>query len=200
MSTARKRISPAEYLARERKAEFKSEFYRGEVFAMAGGSPTRSLIAANFAGETRQFLKDKPCVVYNSDLRVKVQATGLYTYPDVSIVCGDLEYDDDQKDTVVNPTVIVEVLSDSTENYDRGRKSHHYRQIPSLQEIVLIAQDQIHVERFVRQSEGGWLLLEEKDPSGTFELSSLGISIAMSELYRNVTFESRESEESKIHP
>ena len=189
MSTALKRISPSEYLACERKAEFKSEFFQGEVFAMAGGSPTHSLIAANFAGETRQALKDKPCVVYNSDLRVKVQATGLYTYPDASIVCGDLEFDDDQRDTVVNPIVIVEVLSDSTEKYDRGRKSNHYRQIPSLREIVLIAQDQIHVERFVRQPGGGWLLLEEKNPSGTFELSSLGIMIAMSELYRNVKLE-----------
>ena len=89
MSTALKNISPAEYLASERKAEVKSEFFQGEVFAMAGGSPAHSLIAANFAGETRQFLKDKPCVVYNSDLRIKVQATGLHTYPDASIVCGD---------------------------------------------------------------------------------------------------------------
>jgi len=189
MSTALKRISPAEYLACERKAEFKSEFFQGEVFAMAGGSPTHSMIAANLIREAGNGLKGKPCGVYNSDLRVKVQATGLYTYPDASIVCGDLEFDDDGRDTVVNPTVIVEVLSDSTEKYDRGRKSNHYRQIPSLREIVLITQDQIHVERFVRQPEGGWLLLEEKNPSGTFELSSLGIMIAMSELYRNVKLE-----------
>ncbi len=196
MSTVLKRISPVEYLARERESQFKSEFFQGEVFAMAGGSPTHSLIALNFAGETRQALKDKPCVVYNSDLRIKVEATGLYTYPDASIVCGDLQFDDERRDTVINPTVIVEVLSDSTEKYDRGRKSNHYRQIPSLQEIVLIAQDQTHVERFVRQPEGGWLLLEEKNASGMFELSSLGISIAMSELYRNVKFESPDTQDS----
>jgi Uma2 family endonuclease len=196
MSTALKRISPAEYLARERKAEFKSEFFDGEIFAMAGGSPTHSLIAANFVGEARQSLNGTPCVVYNSDLRIKNQATGLYTYPDASIVCGDLEFDDEIKDTVTNPTVIVEVLSDSTEKYDRGRKSSHYRQIPSVREIILISQDEAHVERFVRRPEGGWLLLEEQDLAGLFELSSLNVTIKMSDLYRHVKFEPPPSDES----
>ncbi len=189
MSTALKRITADEYLARERKAECKSEFFDGEVFAMAGGSPTHSLIAANFVGEARQSLNGTPCVVYNSDLRIKIQATGLYTYPDASIVCGDLKFDDEQRDTVTNPTVIVEVLSDFNEKYDRGRKSSHYRQVPSVREIILISQDEAHVERFVRQPEGGWLFLEERDPAGSFELSSLNVTIAMSELYRHVKFE-----------
>ena len=189
MSTALKRFSPAEYLALERKSDLKSEFFDGEIFAMGGGSPTHSLIAANFVGEARQSLNGKPCIVFNSDLRVKVSSTGLYTYPDASIVCGDLKFDDDRRDTVTNPTVIVEVLSDSTEKYDRGRKSSQYRQIPSVREIILISQDEAHVERLVRQPEGGWLLLETRDLEASFGLSSLNITIAMSELYRHVTFE-----------
>ncbi len=196
MSTALKRISAADYLARERTSEFKSEFFDGEIFAMGGGSPTHSLIAANFVGEARQSLKGKPCAVYSSDLRVKVSSTGLYTYPDATIVCGELTFDDERRDTVTNPTVIVEVLSDSTEKYDRGRKSSHYRQILSVREIILISQDEAHVERFVRQPEGGWLLLEERELKGLFNLSSLNITIAMSELYRNVTFEAPASDPS----
>lgn len=196
MSTALKRISTADYLALERNSELKSEFFDGEIFAMGGGSPTHSLIAANFVGEARQSLKGKPCVVYTSDLRVKVSSTGLYTYPDATIVCGDLQFDDERRDTVTNPTVIVEVLSDSPEKYDRGRKSSHYRQIPSVREIILIAQDEAHVERYVRQPEGGWLLLEERDLNGSFNLSSLNVTIAMSELYRNVKFEAPASDPS----
>jgi len=194
MSTALKRISVADYLALERNSEFKSEFFDGEIFAMGGGSPNHSLIAANFVGEARQALKGKPCVVYTSDLRVKVSSTGLYTYPDSTIVCGELQFDDKQGDTVTNPTVIVEVLSESTEKYDRGRKCSHYRQIPSVCEIILIAQDEAHVERFVRQPEGGWLLQEELDINGSFNLLSLNVTIAMSELYRHVKFEAPASD------
>jgi Uma2 family endonuclease len=189
VSTALKRITPQEYLIRERQASTKSEFYQGEVFAMGGGSANHSLIAANFVGEVRNALKDKPCTVFNSDLRVQVQATGLYTYPDATIVCGELEFDDDQRDTMINPTVIAEVLSDSTEKYDRGKKSNHYPQITSLKELILIAQDRPHVERFTRQPNGDWLFHEQKEMTADFELKSLGISVAMSELYRGVKFE-----------
>ncbi len=192
MSTALKRITPQEYLIRERQASIKSEFYQGEIFAMGGGSANHSLIAANFAGEARNALKDKPCTVFNSDLRVQVQATGLYTYPDATIVCGEQIFDDDHRDTLLNPTVIVEVLSDSTEKYDRGKKSNHYRQIKSLKELILIAQDRPQVERFTRQPNGDWLFNEQKELSAEFELKSLGISVAMSELYRGVKFEPTE--------
>ena len=189
MSTALGRISVQDYLQRERQATFKSEFFQGEIFAMAGGSASHSLIAANFVGETRQALKDKPCAVFSSDLRVRVEPTGLYTYPDATIVCGELKFDDDQRDTVVNPTVIVEVLSDATEKYDLGRKANHYRQISTLKELVLIAQDQPHIERFTRQANGDWLFHEAKDLTVRFELPSLGISLTLAELYRNVPFE-----------
>lgn len=191
MSAVLKTITAQEYLVRERQADFKSEFLRGEVFAMAGGSPMHSLIAANFVGEARQSLKGKPCKVFNSDLRVKVNPSGLYTYPDALIVCGELEFDDEQKDTVTNPNVLVEVLSDSTEKYDRGTKSSLYRQIASLRELILISQNEPQVERFIRQDSGGWLLLEQRELSGSVELESVAVSLAMSELYRGVTFEQR---------
>lgn len=193
MSAVLKSITAEQYLNHERKAAFRSEFFRGEVFAMAGGSASHSLIVANFSGEARQSLKGKLCKVFSSDLRVKVNASGLYTYPDASIVCGELLFDDKQEDTVTNPTVLVEVLSDSTEKYDRGVKCGHYRQIASLKEIVLIAQDHPHVERFVRQDSGGWLLLEERGMSGEIRLESVGVSITLAELYRGVTFDSNVS-------
>lgn len=190
MSTVPKTITAEEYLRRERLAEFRSEFFRGEVFAMAGGSPRHSLIATNFGGEAREALKEKPCSVFNSDLRIRVVPTGLYTYPDASIVCGELQFDDEVRDTITNPTAVVEVLSDSPEQYDRGRKSDHYRQIPSLRELVLIAQDHPHVERFTRQADGSWLFQEEKDLAKGIELPSLGITLSLAELYRNVRFDS----------
>ena len=198
MSTALKRITPQEYLIRERQASIKSEFYQGEIFAMGGGSANHSLIAANFVREAGNALKDKPCIVFNSDLRVQVQSTGLYTYPDATIVCGELLFDDDHRDTILNPTVIVEVLSDSTEKYDRGKKSNHYRQIASLKELILIAQERSHVERFTRQPNGDWLFHEQKELTADFELKSLGISIAISELYRGVTFELIEDDDNAI--
>lgn len=176
----------AEYLQRERKAEIKSEFYDGEIFAMAGGSPTHSLIAANIAGEARQLLKDGSCQVFNSDLRIKVDPTGLYTYPDATIVCGDLQFDDDQRDTLLNPTVLVEVLSESTERYDRGRKSQHYRQIPSLKILVLISQEAFHVEWYTRRDDSNWLLQERIGWDESLNLEPLGIQIPLSEIYRGV--------------
>ncbi len=192
MSTALKRITPQEYLIRERQASTKSEFYRGEVVEMVRGTANHSLIAANFMGEAGNVLKGRPCTVFNSDLRVQVQSTGLYTYPDATIVCGELEFDDDHRDTLLNPTVIVEVLSDSTEKYDRGKKSNHYRQITSLKELILIAQDRPHAERFTRQPNGDWLFHEQKEMTADFELKSLGISVAISELYRGVKFDPTE--------
>jgi Uma2 family endonuclease len=192
VSTALNRITPQEYLIRERQASTKSEFYRSEVVEMVRGTANHSLIAANFVREAGNALKDKPCAVFNSDLRVQVQSTGLYTSPDATIVCGELEFDDDQRDTLLNPTVIAEVLSDSTEKYDRGKKSNHYRQITSLKELILIAQDRPHAERFTRQPNGDWLFHEQKEMTADFELKSLGISVAMSELYRGVKSEPTE--------
>src|SRR5262249_47347222 len=142
----------------ERKAAFKSEFYRGELFAMAGASEEHCLIKDNLAGETRQQLKGSSCRVVTSDLRVKVDATGLYTYPDVVIYCDQPQFEDETFDTLRNPRVIVEVLSQSTEAYDRGEKFTQYRQIASLQEYILVAQNRPLVERHVRRPDGSWLM------------------------------------------
>ncbi len=190
MSAVKKLISVEQYLLQERLANFKSEYFQGEVFEMAGGSPNHSLIAANFVGACWVALKEKSCKVFSSDLRVKVEPAGLYTYPDASIVCGELQFDDDQQDTIINPTVLVEVLSESSECYDRGAKSGYYRQVDSLKELVLISQSQPLVERFTRQVGGGWLLLESRSLSEDVRLESVGLSIAMNDLYRGVVFES----------
>src|SRR5438128_137657 len=134
-------IAPEEYLARERQAETKSEYYEGEIFAMAGGSEEHSLIATNVLIELGLQLRDRPCKIYNNDLRVQVDEEGPYTYPDVSVVCGEAKFVDAEVDTLLNPTVIVEVLSHTTEAWDRGGKFERYQQMPSLKAYVLIAQD-----------------------------------------------------------
>jgi len=152
--------TPTQYLAFERKAAYKSEFYGGEMFAMVGASEEHCLIKDNLAREAGYQLKGGPCRVVTSDLRVKVDPTGLYTYPDVVIYCDRPQFEDNVLDALLNPRAIVEVLSESTEVYDRGDKFRHYRQVPSLQEYVLAAQDRPLVERHVRQPDGSWLMTE----------------------------------------
>ena len=189
MSTVMKPLlSPQEYLARERRAEWRSEFYRGEMFAMAGASWEHTLIKDNLAGEARNRLKGGPCHVVTSDLRVKVSATGLYTYPDVVIVCDEPQFEDQVQDTLLNPRVIVEVLSDSTEKYDRGTKFAHYRQLPSVQEYVLVAQDRPLVERYVRQADDTWVLTAFNELTETFDFGSIAAPIPLAEIYRGVQF------------
>jgi Uma2 family endonuclease len=189
MSTVpKRRLSPQEYLAQERQADFKSEYLRGEVFAMAGASFEHTLAKDNLAGETRSQLKNGPCSVLTSDMRVKVEATGLYTYPDIAIVCDEPRFEDKVFDTLLNPRVLVEVLSDSTEKYDRGAKFGHYRQIPSLQEFVLVAQDQPLVERYVRQADNSWLLTVFEGLSQTFAFASVPAQVTLAEIYRDVAF------------
>jgi Uma2 family endonuclease len=143
-------ITPEEYLLCERKAEFRSEFFRGEMFAMAGASANHNLIVLNAGSLLREQLKKKPCRVYPSDLKLRIEETGLYTYPDLSVVCGEPQLESDAGDVLLNPVVLVEVLSDSTEAYDRGKKFEHYRTIPSLKHYVLIAQDRHSIDCFTR--------------------------------------------------
>jgi Uma2 family endonuclease len=182
-------LTPQQYLAQERKAEFKSQYFRGEMFAMAGASREHNLIVANIVRELGNALKGRRCEVYPSDMRVKVAKSGLYTYPDATVVCSEPEFEDDQFDTLTNPTVLVEVLSDSTESYDRGGKFRRYREIDSLKEYVMISQDQASVECYLRQTGGQWLLKETQslDESVTFE--SIQVTIPLAELYRSIHFE-----------
>ncbi|HWE03849.1 MAG TPA: Uma2 family endonuclease [Tepidisphaeraceae bacterium] len=181
-------LTPEQYLAQERAASHKSAYYRGEVFAMAGASVEHTQIKDNFAAEARAQFKDGSCRALTSDRRVKVSATGLYTYPDMVIVCGQLQLEDSKFDTLLNPQVIVEVLSDSTEKYDRGSKFAQYRQIPSLKEYILIAQDSPLLERYVRQPDGMWMLAIFNELTATFELASVPVRIPLTEIYRGVKF------------
>src|SRR5258706_1201652 len=156
----RKRYTPQEYYALEREATYKSDYYDGEIAAMAGGTIAHSLICSNLVREVGNRLKGGPCVAYESNLRLKVRATGLRCYPDVSVFCGALERDpeDPKLETVTNPTVLIEVLSESTEAYDRGFKADNYRRIESLRAYVLVSQTSPHVEVYERPAGGAWLL------------------------------------------
>ena len=190
MAVARstQRLSEAEYLEIERHAAFKSEFYDGEMFAMSGGTRWHSLIAANCIAELRNQTKEGRCTVYDSNLRVKVEATGLHTYPDVTVACGSQRFADDEDDALVNPTLIIEVLSDSTEAYDRGKKFEHYRQIPSLREYVLISQREPRIEQFLRQESGEWVLREIVGRESRLPLPALNAAIALEEIFAGVEF------------
>jgi Uncharacterized protein conserved in cyanobacteria len=154
MSTQSKiRYTPEEYLALERASAYKSEYYDGEVFAMSGASRRHVLIVTNLVTQLATQLKKRACEVYSADMRLKIEITRAYTYPDVIVVCGEPQFSDKQKDTLINPTVIIEVLSESTQGYDRGGKFEQYRTLESFKEYLLISQDKPHVEHFVRQAD-----------------------------------------------
>jgi len=153
------------------------------MFAMSGASEAHNIIVVNVSAEIRQHLKKRLCKPYANDMRVKVSPTGLYTYPDVIVVCGKEQFDDAHLDTLLNPTLIIEVLSDSTEAYDRGRKFEHYRHLNSLVEYVLIAQHRPHVESFRRQLDQQWLLTECNGLDGTLRLQSIDCDLALAEIY-----------------
>lgn len=193
MSTVRKKLySREEYLALERAATTRSEYLNGEIFAMAGGTRRHCRIAANLVARTDEQLRETPCEVFGSDMRVKISTSGLYTYPDVTIACGELLFDDRAGDTLLNPRVIFEILSDTTEAYDRGKKFDHYRQIPSLMEYVLVSQDEALVERFVRQADGAWSLTVFRGCEAVLELESVGCRLSLADTYFKVSFDSDE--------
>jgi len=189
-----RRLTRAEYLDIERVAAYRSEYFDGEMFAMAGGSPRHSLISANLIRELGNRLKWRPCAACESNLRILVSATGLYTYPDASVVCGPLEFEDPRRDTVLNPTLLVEVLSESTEAYDRGKKFSHYRQFPSLREYLLVSQEEAKIERFLRNDDGTWTLTEAAGLAATLPLPSLGIEIGLEEVFDKVDFSAAEED------
>lgn len=183
----RSHLSVEEYLEAERRAETKSEYLDGEVFAMTGGSRRHNLVMTNLIREVSQQLKNRPCEVYPSDLRVHIPATGLYTYPDLVVVCGDPRFEDQELDTLLNPTLIIEVLSPTTEAYDRGKKFEHYRTIESLAEYVLVSQDAPRIEQYVRQEGGSWLLTATPGLDSRMILASVGCELALAEVYDKVS-------------
>ena len=176
-------LTPAQYLAIERKAEHKSEYIDGEMVAMTGASRNHNLIAFNLTREISQQLRGRPCEGYASDMRVRVPSTRLYTYPDVVVVCGEPQFEDEYVDTLLNPTVIIEVLSPSTELYDRGKKFGFYRSIESLAEYLLIAQDERRVEQYAKQADGRCLLSDYRLPEDVIELPSIQCKLTMREIY-----------------
>jgi Uma2 family endonuclease len=179
--------SPEEYLALERNAPFKSEYHEGQIFAMTGASRAHNLVAVNIGRELSVQLKSRPCEAYLNDMRVRSATDRNYFYPDVSVVCGQPTFEDAQTDTLLNPTVVIEVLSPSTEAYDRGAKFGHYRRIASLKEYWLIAQDKPLMERFVRQGDA-WMLTVFEGLDAVAVLDSIDCSLALSEVYDKVTF------------
>lgn len=187
-AVSRPYITPQEYLERERRSDTKHEYFNGEIFAMSGGSPRHNLISANISGELRHRLRDRDCMVYSSDQRVRVNVTGLYTYPDVTVICEEPRFDDDQRDTLLNPLALFEVLSPSTADYDRGGKFKHYRGLASLREYVLISQDRPLVEHFARD-DNRWVLTEFDSPDDTLPLASLGCELPLAEIYLKVRFD-----------
>lgn len=182
-------VTLQEYLEGELKAEYKSEYYKGQIYAMAGGSTTHGQIAANVIAALVQGLRGTPCSTYTSDVRLRASFEGLYTYPDVMVVCGQVRYADDKSHTITNPTVIIEVLSPSTEAHDRGFKFAQYRKIDSLQEYVLVSQSERRVEKFHRRGEQ-WVLSECVGIEAVCELESVNCRIQLAEIYDKVAFES----------
>jgi Uma2 family endonuclease len=181
--------TPEQYLAFERASETKHEYIDGEVVAMVGGSPRHSAIAASTIATIDSQLGDRPCIVYTSDLRIKVPRSQMYAYPDMSVACGDAEFEEDM---LLNPTVLVEVLSPSTERYDRGSKFLHYQKIPSLQDYVLISQDAPRIECYTRHSDGSWHYVHVAGLEGVIALSSIGCTLDLAAVYRKVVFEESE--------
>ncbi len=176
-------ITPEEYLAKERVADYKSEYYNGEIFAFAGASLEHNTIVINLVLKLAHQLRKRNCDIYSNYMRVKFNATGLYTYPDAVVVCGKPQFEDDENDTLLNPIVIIEVLPPSTENYDRGTKFEHYRTLDSLLDYILVAQDKIHVEHYVRKSDRTWLFSEFKSNKDKFQIDSITCEVSLEEIY-----------------
>jgi len=189
MSTKQKTlINPEEYLALEREAESKSEYYAGEVFALAGASLRHNLIAGNVLAGLHFQLKGSDCQGHPSDLRVKVPQIPYYTYPDVSVVCGQPQLEDEHRDNLLNPILIVKILSRSTERHDRTSKFESYRRIETLRDYVLIAQDSYRVEHYRKQPDGSWIFSETTDANLNLKLPSIACELALSDIYARVDF------------
>ena len=192
-------MSPQEYLAAERASEIKHEYYAGERYAMAGASERHNMIAINIGASLHSQLRRRACNVYPSDMRVKVNALGFYTYPDISVVCGAPQFEEQRRDTLLNPTLLIEVLLPSTENYDRGRKFQMYRTLTALAEYLLVAQDGIHIEHYTRQPDGRWVLFESDQPDAVFQLAAIDCTLSAADVYEKVIFDATTPGESLSH-
>jgi Uma2 family endonuclease len=179
-------LTPEEYLALERQAEYKSEYLDGVVYALAGSSERHNLITGNIITEINVQVRKSPCKVYPSDLKVRIPNSKRFFYPDVSVVCGETQFADDQKDVILNPIFIVEVLSESTAAFDRGKKFQSYQQIESLQEYLLVAQDEYVVEHFLRQESGHWLYTKVSGPEAAIVLPTIECRLLLQDIYNKI--------------
>ena len=177
------RYTIEEYLEMENAAAEKHEYYKGEIFAMSGAKLTHNMIVTNIFGNLYSKLKGKPCRPFGSDMRIHIPANTLFTYPDISVMCGEIESRDNDDMNFLNPTVIIEVLSPSTKNYDRGEKFRLYRDIPSLKEYILVDSESISIEAFHINSSGHWELFEYKDISDSLNVRAVDIVLSLSEIY-----------------
>ncbi len=184
------RMTPAEYLALERSAiDRKHEFFNGEIFAMVGAGRKHNRINVNLTRElSENFKKDKfTCDLFSNDMRVKINDS--YAYPDIVIYCGEAQYEDDKFDTLINPVVIMEILSDSTEAFDRGKKFAYYRAISTLEEYILVSQEEYHVEHYRRADAGKWEYCSYEGVDQVLKMASVNCELPLSEIYLNVAFE-----------
>ena len=180
-------VSPEDYLRLEREAEFKHEYFAGVIRAMAGAGYAHNLICANLTGELYSQLRGKSCNVVGSDQRLQTLSGSAYVYPDVTVVCGPPEFNEEKKfDTLLNPTLLVEVLSPSTANNDRGEKFMYYRQIPSLRQYLILDAQTVHIELYSRDELGRWVLTETRDLSTVLDLGSIGCQVPLAEVYAGV--------------
>jgi Uma2 family endonuclease len=182
-------VSPEQYLTMERASEEKHEYYKGEVFAMSGASPAHNDIAYNINRLIASFLHGKGCKLYGSDFRIYIPENSLFTYPDFSIVCGKTEAPEIYTDNLTNPTVIIEILSRSTKDYDRGTKFGLYRSIKTLKEYILIDSTSICVELFYRQEDNSWILTEYRQLNDIFRISAIDLSVLLSDIYDDVNYD-----------
>lgn len=187
------KMTPQEYLEFERKSEEKHEYFDGEIFAMAGAKRRHNLANSNFSGIIWQHLKGKSCESYSNDMRVFIPSTGLYTYPDLVVVCGEPNFQDDVFDTLLNPSLIIEVLSETTETYDRGKKFQHYRSIETLHEYVLVSTDEARIEKFEKTGDGFWFLSEAVGIEAEIPLNSIECKVSLSEVYDKIDFSIEEN-------
>jgi Uma2 family endonuclease len=183
------RMSEAQYLEFELGSDAKHEFFNGEIFAMAGASEEHSSIAGSVSAHLYPQVRKNGCKVHSSDMRLKILATGFFTYPDISIYCGELKFTGDRPDTLTNPTIIIEILSPSTELHDRNAKFRQYQQIPSLKEYVLVSQDEPRIERYLREEgKKTWVYLDVEGLEESIEFPSVNAVLTLADAYEQVSF------------
>jgi Uma2 family endonuclease len=180
------KLSEEDYLAIERDSPTKNEFYKGEIFSMAGAGNNHNIITANIIITIGGFLRGKGCTIYPSDMRLHIPENSLYTYPDAMVVCGQKQFRDEKKDTILNPVLIVEVLSPSTEGYDRGEKFRLYRSIPGLQEYLMIDSQRYVAEKYRKNEEEHWVLTDAQGINSFLHLASIGLEFALQDIYAGV--------------